>query len=112
MIMANSHDKSGKKHMNVPMASSHINKDRIPSRHEKQRHEINAANSDQAQYYLFGDEKNKDGNMHHQHQRGPSDRQKTNIVEVLEFDQEVQPPTNNLFYSQNNVEGSSDVVMQ
>ncbi len=37
MIMANSHDKSGKKHPMI--GGGHVNKDRIPSRHENKRHE-------------------------------------------------------------------------
>lgn len=95
MIMANAQDnnngKSAKKH---PMGvGGGINTDRFPSRHDKQRHDNNnhPADSNQAQYYPIGDQK--------QHQRGPSDRQKTNIVEVLEFDQEVQQPAGSLFYS-------------
>ena len=45
MIMANANDKG-------------INRDRIPSRNDKQRHDT-GANGDQANYYLFGD-KNRD----------------------------------------------------
>jgi len=42
--------------------------------------------------------------------RSSNDRQKTNIVEVLEFEQEVHPPVGNLFYSHNNDGGSSDAA--
>ena len=35
-----------------------INKDRIPSRHEKQRQDHGPHNANQAQYYLFGEDKN------------------------------------------------------
>jgi len=66
IIMASAHDnlKSGKKHL-VGMvggvgAAGVINKDRIPSRHENKRHD-NGVDSNQAQYYLFGDQKGKDG---------------------------------------------------
>lgn len=64
----------------MPILGSGINKDRIPSRHEKQRNEN--ADANQAQYYLFGDQKGKDMRQ----SRGSNDRQKTNIVEVLEFE--------------------------
>lgn len=58
IIMANAQDnlKSGKKHAGM----GGINKDRIPSRHENKRHE-NGVDSNQAQYYLFGDQKGKEG---------------------------------------------------
>jgi len=51
MIMANAPDKGVKNHL--PMVMPTVNKDRIPSRHEKQRNEN--PDNNQAQYYLFGD---------------------------------------------------------
>ena len=55
--MANAPDamKSGKKAQ--PFLG--VSKDRIPSRHEKQRGE-NQVDANQAQYYLFGDQKAKE----------------------------------------------------
>ena len=53
MFMANAQDKM--KSGNKAAALGGINKDRIPSRHEKQRQDNLPVDSNQAQYYLFGD---------------------------------------------------------
>ena len=52
---------------NKAAALGGINKDRIPSRHEKQRQDNVPVDSNQAQYYLFGDKQGGAGSDY-QHQ--------------------------------------------
>ena len=73
MFMANAQDKM--KSGNKAAALGGINKDRIPSRHEKQRQDNVPVDSNQAQYYLFGDKQGGAGSDYqHPGQQRASDR--------------------------------------
>ena len=75
------------------MVQPGVHKDRIPSRHEKNRNPT----MDGQDYYVGGRNKSSgnQGNL-------SSAKGKQNIVEVLEFESEVQSPNDNHFYSKNN----------
>ena len=81
---------------NGPAVVNSIAKDRIPSRLEKVR--ADTKGGDKQSYYLYGDNDEagfRQRDQQSSHERKVSGhRQKTNIVEVLDFDQEVNPPDN------------------
>ena len=83
---------------NGPPVVGGVAKDRIPSRLDKVRGDHHG--------YLYGDNEEANYRQRDQqssHERKPSgQRQKTNIVEVLDFDQEVQAPLGNQFYADDN----------